>query len=136
VGHAIDLTNVRARILEAYVAESGSLASSRTLGPESADSGESWEDPPWTVSVEEAIGEVSAGRDRHGALRLGGDLLASRDSVDRVSGAVDALPEGATTDEVGAVVDGEFSNASVALDGVRDLRNVRDVLLRARGRAI
>ncbi len=88
------------------------------------------DDPPWTATVDEAIGSIGAGRDSSGALRIGGDLLASRDALHRVATLVDALPPGRGIEEVGAIVDREFSRATVALDGVRHLGSLRDVLWR------
>ena len=65
-------------------------------------------------------------------LRLGGDLLASRDALDRVASQVAALPADGGAARIGAIVDHELASEAVGLDGVRDLTHVRDVLARAR----
>ncbi|CAN5608916.1 hypothetical protein BH09MYX1_BH09MYX1_26990 [soil metagenome] len=82
------------------------------------------EDPPWVASVEEAIGPVSAGRDRLGALRLGGELMASFDAV----AELEARLRDASRQDLDAIVDAVFTAPRVALFGVRSLRSIRDVL--------
>jgi hypothetical protein len=67
-----------------------------------------------------------------GILRVGGDLLASRDALDRVAMEVAALPGDAPLEAIGAIVDRELSPTNVALDGVRNLAHLRDVLAKAR----
>jgi hypothetical protein len=130
-GRTFDLHAVAERIALAYAAEADHV---RVAGIEVDEPVlERWDDPPWAASADEAIGEVAAGLDASGTLRVGGDLLASRDALDRVAYAVSALPRGAGVDAVGAIVDRELSPTTVALDGVRDLTHLRDVLARARG---
>jgi len=90
-----------------------------------------FEDPPWTASVSEIIGEVAAGVDGTGALKLGGDLLASRDALDRVAQRVASLPS-ADAEAIGRIVNEELRPPAVALDGVRDLGNLAKVLAEAR----
>jgi hypothetical protein len=77
--------------------------------------------------VDEAIGLVAAGRDRHGVLRVGGDLLASRDAIARVEARV----IGAAPEDIGAIVAEELGDPRVALDGVKTLDSVRDAIARA-----
>ena len=88
-------------------------------------------DPPWIACVEEAIGLLCAGPDRHGVLRLGGDLLASRDAVVRFEAAVAALGPRPERDTVSLAVNEVFAAPAIALEGVRDLGSVRDVVARA-----
>jgi hypothetical protein len=83
-------------------------------------------DPPWTATAEEIIGTLGAGPDRHGTLRLGGALLASRDAVAEVETRASAI--GPDTGELGRMVDAVLRAPGVALDGVRSLHTVRDVL--------
>jgi hypothetical protein len=133
MGRTWNLPALASAIVEAYTQTSGRVATPRALGA-CGDSIEQEPDdhPPWAACVDEAIGQVAAGRDASGVLRLGGDLLASRDALDRVASLVAALPSGAGPTEIGAILDRELSPSSVALDGVRDLASLRDVLFRAR----
>jgi len=86
-------------------------------------------EPAWEASLEEAIGPVCAGHDAAGVLRVGGELMASSDAVAKLE---EMLFEGASADEVGAAIDETLAGPGVALFGVRSLRSIRDVLLRAR----
>jgi hypothetical protein len=92
-------------------------------------------DPPWRATVQEAIGEIGAGIDRRGALRLGGDLLISRDAITRVESRLAELSPSEGDSGIGRIVDEELTSPRVALDGVRSLANVRDVIARARSQA-
>ncbi len=88
-------------------------------------------EPAWTACVEEAIGLVCAGRDRHGVLRVGGDWLVSRDAVVELEAKIASLGTAPEPDEVGRAVQETLGASSVALEGVRDLGNVRDVIVHA-----
>lgn len=87
-------------------------------------------DPPWTATREEAIGIVAAGRDAAGRIRIGGELMASRDVIARLESEIVA----ATTS--GGVVDGAridravdaLAGSGVAMLGVRSLRSIRDAI--------
>ncbi len=133
-GRTFEAAPLQESIASAYADAGARLLVAHTLD----DAGDQTEPPtdppapPWKATTPEAIGELAAGRDGTGTLRLGGELMASRDAVDRVAARVDALPADATAEEVGRIVDEEFSPPGVVLEGVRDLRNVRDVLVRAR----
>jgi len=85
-------------------------------------------DPPWAATVEEAIGPIGAGVDALGTFRVGGDLLVSRDAV----AALEARLATTADADVAAVVDETLAAPGVALDGVRALSSVREVILRAR----
>ena len=79
---------------------------------------------PWAARVDEAIGPLFSGRDAHGRVRLGGELVASRDRVAWLEAKVDA-----TTDEgLGALVDEAFGAPGVAFFGVRRLASILEVL--------
>lgn len=79
-------------------------------------------DPPWTATRDEAIGEIGAGRDAQGRFRVGGDLLVSRDALARLEGAAPGAPD------VGRLVDETLATPGVALEGVRSLATIRDVI--------
>jgi len=96
------------------------------LGPHKEEA-----DPPWGSVLEEAIGPVAAGRDARGRMRVGGDLMASRDAIARLEDGLAALGPGASEEDVGALVDATLSAPGVALFGVRSLRSIRDVILAA-----
>ncbi len=85
------------------------------------------DEPPWAATVNEAIGIIAAGHDRHGVLRVGGDLLASRDAIARLEARV----IGAAPDAIAAIVTEELGDPRVALDGVKSLDSVRDAIVRA-----
>jgi hypothetical protein len=85
-------------------------------------------DPPWAATVEEAIGTIGAGTDAGGAFRVGGDLLVSRDALAALEARLAVAPDA----DVPAAVDETLAARGVALDGVRTLASVRDVILRAR----
>ena len=85
-------------------------------------------DRPWTATVEEAIGALGAGLDADGVFRVGGDLLVSRDALARL----EARAPHVLDDALGALIDETLAAPGVALDGVRSLASVRDVILRAR----
>ena len=131
MGRALEKSAIQELVVRAYSAEADAVLARdfEAAAPEP----EPWDDPPWVARVDEAIGEVAAGNDRAGRLTLGGDLLASRDAVERVGARVAARCRAADVDAIGAIVDEELSPPHVALDGVRDLASVRDVLARALG---
>jgi hypothetical protein len=128
-GRAVDAARVAAAIVEAYSAQRD--PSPLTQAVATTDDEDLRADPPWRATVEEAIGVIGAGPDAAGRFRVGGDLMASRDAVARLEAEAQALPPG-SADEIGRVVDACLGAADVALDGVRSLASVRDVIERAR----
>jgi hypothetical protein len=132
-GRSFDAGDLSRAIVDAYAA--GADRETHDLLPRAAASLAGEEpldtDPPWAASVEEAIGPVCAGRDRRGVLRVGGDLLASRDAVAALEERVAALGPTPARDEVGRAVDEALGAPGVALDGVRHLASVRDAILAA-----
>jgi hypothetical protein len=142
VGKAMDSLRVVDAIVEAYVAAwavapieravpgapSGELeqADDRAMAP--SGELEQADDRPWTATVEEAIGALGAGLDADGVFRVGGDLLVSRDALARL----EARAPHVLDDALGALIDETLAAPGVALDGVRSLASVRDVILRAR----
>lgn len=85
------------------------------------------DEPPWEATLEEAIGIVAAGRDADGLMRVGGELMASRDAIARLEAA---LAEPAI--DVDAAIDAALAAPGVATFGVRSLASIRDVALAAR----
>jgi hypothetical protein len=128
-GRAVDATRVASAIAEAYAEEREASATAPAVPDEEDEDLRA--DPPWAATVEEAIGVVGAGADAAGALRVGGDLLVSRDALARLEHGIAALPPGASIETLGALVDACLRGSDVALDGVRSLTNVRDVVARA-----
>jgi hypothetical protein len=126
-GRTVDPVALAEAIADAYLAKHGA---DEVEGAPFMDTAAavSAVDPPWSATVNEAIGIVGAGPDADGRFRVGGDLLVSRDALadleDRVVGASDA--------EVGAIVDGVLAAPGVAVDGIASLRSVRDAILGAR----
>jgi hypothetical protein len=86
-------------------------------------------EPPWAATVDEAIGLLGAGPDARGVFRVGGDLLVSRDALARLETGV---PSAAGDEELARLVDETLAAPGVALDGVRSLTSVRDLISAAR----
>jgi hypothetical protein len=89
-------------------------------------------EPPWQATCEEAIGTIGAGLDGAGRFRVGGDILVSRDALARLEGAIARLAPEACASAVGSAVDDALAQPGVALDGVRSLASIRDVIGLAR----
>jgi hypothetical protein len=88
-------------------------------------------DPPWAATKNEAIGIVAAGRDAHGRLRVGGELLASRDAIVALETRVNDLRPDASADGIAIAVTETLAAPGVAVEGVRALTSIRDVIGRA-----
>ncbi len=88
--------------------------------------------PSWTVIREEAIGTLAAGRDASGRLEVGGELMASRDAMERLRDEIAKLSPTATPDEIGSVVDDALTGHGAITFGVRSLASIRDALLDTR----
>ena len=134
LGIDLDLPRLGDGIAEAHAAAYGSTLVELPLDAWSPTPAE--EDPrselPWAATRDEAIGVVAAGRDREGRMRVGGELMASRDAIARLEreialAAGDALQLDRAVDTLAA--------EGVAMLGVRDLRSIRDVIADALGRA-
>jgi hypothetical protein len=134
LGKPVDPQRLADAIAAAYVAAWGAEAFEIPVARSAADATAVDElatdagDPPWTATVEEAIGVLGAGPDATGAFRVGGDLLVSRDALARLEVRAATLAD----DAIAAAVDDSLAGPGVALDGVRSLTSVRDVILRAR----
>jgi hypothetical protein len=91
------------------------------------------DDPPWMATREEAIGWLGAGPDQRGVFRVGGDLLVSRDAIARLESSIAAGGPDASDVVLGHLVDATLGAPEVAVDGIRHLASVRDVISRALG---
>jgi hypothetical protein len=135
VGRPLDPAAIVAAIIEAYAGENEVIfldAADRSIAERSAlDEGVADDpraDPPWAATCEEAIGTLGAGPDAKGVFRVGGDLLVSRDAL----GRLEARAAQATDEDLSRVVDETLTAPGVALDGVKSLASIRDVISRAR----
>lgn len=103
---------------------------------EPGDEGETFEaegprgEPSWTATCDEAIGVVGAGRDRTGRMRLGGELMVSRDAIAALEEQLVTALEPAA---IGRAVDATLAAPGVALIGVKSRLSLRDVIARATG---
>jgi hypothetical protein len=127
-GEAVDPARVASAVVDAY-AEAATPVALEWRDP-GDDSGleDLRADPPWAATIEEAIGTVGAGPGVGGAFRVGGDLLVSRDALARLSSHAGDVPE----ETLPRLVDETLAAPGVALDGVRSLASVLDVIVRAR----
>ena len=100
--------------------------------PGGRETGDEVLDPPWTAIIDEAIGPLGAGPDAEGRFRIGGDLLVSRDAL----AALEATLERTEDRDLDAVVDAALRAPGVALDGVRSLRSISEVIRAARRGAL
>jgi hypothetical protein len=89
---------------------------------------------PWAATRDEAIGAVAAGRDASGAMRVGGELMASRDAIRRLEMRLRTVA-GMDADAIGRALDETLGAPGVALLGVRSLVSLRDAIVEAAGAA-
>lgn len=125
-GHAIDPVRLAKAVVDAYsegheVAPTGPLEVTPAIDRPIVE-------PPWAATCDEVIGLIGAGPDALGVFRVGGDLLVSRDAL----ALLEARAASATEDDIGAIVDESLTAPGVALDGLRSLASLRDVIVRAR----
>ena len=131
-GRSCDAERIAADVVEAY---STGVETVTRHAPEAVDAVESTldedlrRDPPWEATATEAIGTIGAGVDSAGVFRVGGELLASRDALARLESAARDRAE-----NLGMLVDEMLAAPGVALEGIRSLATVRDVIARALGR--
>jgi hypothetical protein len=138
VGSPVELPRLCDAIAEAYAAAYGrtivdgpALAATRARdGGGGGAKGDPRAEPAWASTRAEAIGLVGAGRDREGRMRIGGELMVSRDAVTSLEARL-AEPDGLDASSIARAVDGSLGAPDVALVGVRSLTSVRDVLVEA-----
>jgi hypothetical protein len=132
VGRSLDSFAVARAIVDSYCHGIDMVTIHSVLGgpPEVGTPTDPRVDPPWTATREEAIGIIGAGRDAYGTFRVGGELLVSRDALRRLESRVESPTSG---EEVARAVNAELHGSGVALDGVRTLESVADVIVRAHG---
>jgi hypothetical protein len=117
---AVDPLRLAAAIEEAYAVANHEPTIGSTNPP-----GEAIE-PPWTAFREEAIGVVAAGPDRHGRLRIGGEIMGAYDVVAELASEAATAP----IDAIGEIVDRHAARA--VLFGIRSFASIRDVIVEAR----
>jgi hypothetical protein len=128
-GTAIDPRRIADAVVQAYGAAWDAEAVEASAPDLDVTDERAADDPPWAASVDEAIGTIGAGPDARGVFRVGGDLLVSRDALARLEARAATAP----LEDVPSIVDETLAAPGVALDGVRSLTSVRDVIVRARG---
>ena len=121
-GRAVDEERLVRAIAEAYA--TGAEVVHLDVPEVPASGGDTPPEPAWAAVVEEAIGTLGAGPDARGVFRVGGDLLVSRDALARL----EALAATARDEDLGRIVDETLAAPGVALEGVRSLASVRDVI--------
>jgi hypothetical protein len=132
-GRPVDSFQIAEAVVDAYRTAYDAEAASLPVpalgarGSEASSQADLRGDPPWVATCEEAIGTLGVGPDARGVLRIGGDLLVSRDALARLESRL------ARGDDPGHAVDETLAAPGVALDGVRSLKSVRDLIDRARG---
>jgi hypothetical protein len=124
-GRPVDPDVLMRAVVEAYARD---VAFDELPWVDGSVEGHTTADPPWAATLEEAIGTIGAGIDAGGTFRVGGDLLVSRDALAALEARLALAPDA----DVPAAVDETLAVPGVALDGVRALASVRDVILRAR----
>lgn len=117
-GRAVDRGALVANVVDAYASTASPRddwpTSSATVTPE----------PPWAATCEEAIGVIAAGKDAAGRIRVGGELMSSRDAIARLEDAV------ARGDDLDRAVDDAFTSGGATIFGVRSLASIRDLIAR------
>ena len=135
-GRAIDVGQLGDAVVAAYAAAYGLTVARRdATAVASAGGREIADDPPWQATSAEAIGAVAAGVDHTGRLRVGGELMVSRDALARLEAEVAAVDDEAHESARDAALEdavNALAAPGVALAGVRTLESVLDVIRRAR----
>lgn len=123
-GRELDLVRIEDAIADAYA---HGHAHAHAHGHAHAHAHAHATDPPWLATISEPIGEIGAGPDADGIFRVGGDLLVSRDAL----AALEARAPRTEASGIAALVNETLGAPGVAIDGVRDLASIADVVARA-----
>ncbi len=123
-GKPVDSERVAEAITRAYTEAFGPLPRLESSSPAVPVTSQ----PSWEATAEEAIGLVCAGADEAGHLRVGGELMVSRDAISRLEIAISAAQ---SDDEIRRAVDDELAAPGVALFGVKRLESIAEVIARA-----
>ncbi|MBX3193291.1 MAG: hypothetical protein KF819_40285 [Labilithrix sp.] len=114
-------------VIDAYASAYGPAERSREI-PSHAGAIDLHREPPWAAIREEPIGVVGAGRDAEGVLRVGGELMVSRDVLADLERVIAESPHDPAAIE--RAIDA-LSGERVALLGIRSLQSIRDVIFEA-----
>lgn len=131
---SIDPVRLAAAIVDAYVeGRQATTGDDQARAPEipASPAEDARGEPPWAATCTEAIGLIGAGPDRRGVFRVGGDLLVSRDALARLEARLAAPAKELDDQALGAIVDDTLGSPRVAIDGVRSLSSIRDVIASA-----
>jgi hypothetical protein len=123
VGRDVGLDRIESAVAEAYPTATSTATSIATSIAT---------DLPWTATATIPIGLLAAGRDASGTLRLGGDLMASRDAVASLEAHLAELAPDAAQSNIAAIIDATLGAPGVVVEGVTSLESVLDVILRGR----
>jgi hypothetical protein len=126
-GRTLDPQAIADAIVDAYLAAYNAEPVEVTAPDAASVMDDPRADPPWAATVEEAIGTIGAGPDAAGVFRIGGDLLVSRDALADLERRVAVGPDA----DVGRIVDETLRRPGVALDGVKSLASLAEVIERA-----
>lgn len=111
-----------ARFVDALAEEAGLTAEPLPEGVAEEVPVRGDDEPAWTSRVAEALGPLYAGRDAHGLVRLGGELVASFDRVNWLERNLEPVSERESR------IDQAFTEPGAHLFGVKSLRSILDVL--------
>ncbi len=131
VGADVELARLGDAVAAAYAAAYGrTLVELPIFAADRAMVADLRGEPPWAAVRDEAVGVIGAGRDRLGRMRIGGELMVSRDAVMNLEARL-TEPDGGDPVAISNAVDATLGASDVALVGVRSLTTIRDVIVEA-----
>ncbi|MFO0676948.1 MAG: hypothetical protein U0169_10455 [Polyangiaceae bacterium] len=125
----VEPARLRAAIVEAYLDSFGAKRVELAMEiPPHSHTDRTKADPPFTATVEEAIGLVGAGPTRDGYVGVGGEFAASRNALAELNYRLTQIDtqDAAIVDDA---VANAFGHSDVVIDGVRSLGSLRDAIL-------